>query len=187
MSLFYYYMVALFMSKCSADKEGNDDGDLLLIVSRVFTKIIIDNLRCKANTRDISLQKELPFYSDNIPNISIREYCDRIVRLTHCEEGSVISSLLYVDRVCKNNNLILTLNNVHKMIFTAMIISIKYNEDECYTDDYYAKVGGISLLDHVQLQHAFLQLIKYNLYISDAEYAEYRRCVSIPDPCKLLL
>jgi hypothetical protein len=120
-------MVTLFITKCYVD-DANED--VVVKVSKVFTKIIIDNLRCTRYMNDICLQKELMFYNDNIPQISIKEYCERIVELTHCEEGSFIASLLYVDRVCRYNNVILTLNNIHKLLFTSIIISIKYNEDQ---------------------------------------------------------
>lgn len=171
-------MVTLFITKCYMDdnKERNANEDVVLKVSKVFTTIIIDNLRCIKYMSDICLQKELMFYNEHIPQMSIKEYCQRIVGLTHCEEGSFIASLLYIDRVCKYNNVILTLNNIHKLLFTSIIISIKYNEDQCYMDDYYAKVGGVSLLEYIQLQCEFLQLIKYNLYISEEEYETYKRC-----------
>ena len=167
-------MVTLFITKCYVDDVNED---VVVKVSKVFTKIIIDNLRCTRYMSDICLQKELMFYNDNIPQISIKEYCERIVELTHCEEGSFIASLLYVDRVCRYNKVILTLNNIHKLLFTSIIISIKYNEDQCYMDDYYAKVGGVSLLEYTQLQYEFLQLIKYNLYINEDEYKTYKRCL----------
>lgn len=172
-------MVTLFITKCYMDddnKERNANEDIVVKTSKVFTKIIIDNLRCTRYMSDICLQKQLMFYNENIPRMSIKEYCERIVMLTHCEEGSFIASVLYVDRLCKYNNVILTLNNIHKMLFTSIIISIKYNEDQCYMDDYYAKVGGVTLLEYTQLQYEFLQLIKYNLYISEKEYETYKQC-----------
>ena len=39
--------------------------------------------------------------------------------------------------------------------------SIKYNEDEIYSNTFYAKIGGISKEELDILEYEFLKLIKY--------------------------
>lgn len=54
-------------------------------------------------------------------------------------------TLIYIDRICKNNKILLTEFNVHRFLFSAIIIAIKNNEDKYYSNLYYAKIGGLEL------------------------------------------
>ena len=71
--------------------------------------------------------------------------------------------------------LIITPNNIHRLLFIAIISAIKYNEDECYTNSYYAKVGGISLSEINRLEFDLLKLIQYSLFVSDANFLQYKQ------------
>jgi len=57
---------------------------------------------------------------------------------------------------------------------TAILLSIKYNEDDFYSNAYYAKVGGISLQEINNLESEFLSLIKFNLWIDFEIYTKYK-------------
>ncbi len=46
------------------------------------------------------------------------------------------------------------------------MIAIKYNDDDYYKNEFYAKVGGITIKEINGLESEFLQLINYKLYIS---------------------
>jgi hypothetical protein len=44
---------------------------------------------------------------------------------------------------------------------TAVVIAIKYHDDEYYKNEFYAKVGGIPKLELNKLESDFLELILY--------------------------
>ena len=54
-----------------------------------------------------------------------------------------------------------------------MIIAIKYNEDEYYSQKFYAKIGGVTLAEICNLEYNFLSLINYNLFVNDNLFSKY--------------
>ena len=59
-------------------------------------------------------------------------------------------------------------------MLTAILSAIKYNEDDFYSNTYYAKVGGISLQEINNLESEFLSLINFNLWIDLEIYTKYQ-------------
>ena len=54
-----------------------------------------------------------------------------------------------------------------------MIVAIKYNEDEHYSSKFYAKIGGVSLAEIINLEYSFLSLINFNLYVNEDLFNKY--------------
>lgn len=54
-----------------------------------------------------------------------------------------------------------------------MLIAIKYQDDDYYRNEYYAKIGGISTRELNELEREFLHLIHYNAYVSEALFRTY--------------
>ena len=81
--------------------------------------------------------------------------------------------LIYIDRLCELNNFIVNSYNVYKILFSSLIIAIKYNEDEFYDNKFYAKVGGLNLIEMNNLEINYLSLIDFKLYISEKVFDTY--------------
>ncbi len=75
--------------------------------------------------------------------------------------------------MCITSGIILNPHNIHRIILGCMILAIKYNEDEYYNNEYYAKVGGVSLDEMNDLEDASFNLIDHNLFISEDIYKKY--------------
>lgn len=163
------------MSLQSSPTEAINNKHLISIITSIINEIIIDQIHSKGKMRIIEKQKKISFHSDLPVRISIKAYIERILKFTHCEESSLIIGLIYIDKVCEMAKLIITPNNIHRLLFIAIISAIKYNEDECYTNSYYAKVGGISLSEINRLEFDLLKLIKYSLFVSDANFLQYKQ------------
>ena len=54
-----------------------------------------------------------------------------------------------------------------------MVLAIKYNEDDYYSNKYYAKVGGIGLNELNELEYNLLILLEFNTFIDDETYEKY--------------
>ena len=54
-----------------------------------------------------------------------------------------------------------------------MLIAIKYNEDEYFGNEFYAKVGGVSKLEMDKLEYSFLNLSQYNLFVNEEVFDKY--------------
>lgn len=53
------------------------------------------------------------------------------------------------------------------------LIAIKFNEDDYYSNDFYAKVGGISNKELNRIECESLRLLKYKLYINLSLFNKY--------------
>lgn len=58
-------------------------------------------------------------------------------------------------------------------MIVAIMISIKYYDDEYYKNEYYAKVGGLSLKEINDLEFEFLELLNYELFIEKETFEMY--------------
>ena len=59
-------------------------------------------------------QKSNSFYAKKIPSIPVISYIERILKYSKMEEATLIVMLIYIDRLCENNNFLLTENNIHR-------------------------------------------------------------------------
>ena len=140
-------------SNCSSDieevetkEQTNDEEEqkhfpninLIKAISQTLETILEDN-KNRPNYKDVlKKQSSMVFSSNNIPSISIENYLKRIQTYSNIEKSTLILSLIYIDRLCKIGNLTLTCHGVHRILFTAILISIKYNEDNFYDNNYYS-------------------------------------------------
>ena len=56
------------------------------------------------------------FSAKKRPTISIKAYLDRIIKYSKIEESTLIIILIYIDRLCENNELKLNEYNIHRYI-----------------------------------------------------------------------
>lgn len=144
---------------------------------RSILKEIVDENRQSAGanikSEHLEKQKKLSFHSKNPASISVGGYLERLLKYTHIEESTLIIALIYIDRICEYNNIFLVDSNIHRVMFTGIIMAIKYNEDDFYTNSYYSKVGGISTRELNLLEYEFVKLLKYNLFINRQTYDKY--------------
>ena len=123
---------------------------------------------CDDNKNDTNLfYKPLEcFYSRRIPLISIQEYLEYIYKYTKVNSSTIILTLIYIDRICNMNKFKISYYNIQKLILAAMILAIKYNEDEINSFKFYIK-------EICTLEFNFLSLINYNLYVTDELFHKY--------------
>jgi hypothetical protein len=141
-------------------------------VVTIMEEILRENSSVKSEV--INYQKQLTFYSKKKANINIADYMERLIRYTRCEEASLITSLIYIDRICEETPLVLTESNIFRVVLASLITAIKYNEDEIYSNNFYAKVGGIPRDELDRIEYEFLKLINYSLYIKSDTFQKYK-------------
>ena len=142
--------------------------ELLEEISSVLEAIIRQNKNGK-NTEN----KYIEIFYTQEPSISIYDYLDRIQKYLNVNNSTLILSLIYIDRMCKEKGIKLRKNNIHRILFTSIVISIKYNEDKFCKNSFYAKVGGISVKELTKLENAFLKLIEFKLFVADDLFQKY--------------
>ena len=98
---------------------------------------------------------------------------ERLVKYSKIEKSTLILILIYIDKFCDMNNVNLTFYNIHKLILSSLVIAAKYNEDKYLSNEFYAKIGGITKKEIDILEYQFLTLINFSLYINDEIYHKY--------------
>ena len=81
---------------------------------------------------------------------------------------------MYIDRICEQSSIILTPYNLHRLVFVAILMAIKYNEDVCFEFEFYAKIAGIPIKELKMLEREFVELIKFHFYIGKDEFDKYK-------------
>ena len=131
------------------------------------------------NKKIFPKESEKIFYHPKIPEISIYDYLYRIKKYSSIEDSTLIISLIYIDRICKNKGIILTKYNIHRILFSAIYTAMKFNEDIFYKNSFYAKIGGISIKELINLENAFTKLIDFKFFVSEEIFQTYSRYLKI--------
>lgn len=164
----------------SGIKENEEIQNIELInaISNTLTTILEKNKKLK-NYREILKKQSLMYFSAyTIPNISIKDYLIRIQNYSLMEKSTLILSLILIDHMCKKSNIVLTPYNIHRILFSSVIISIKYNEDSYYDNNFYAQIAGIKPNELKLLEYKFLELNDFDVYVTDVEYEQYEQYLS---------
>lgn len=141
----------------TSDNEQYKELNLSLVqtISKVINNDIVSQELSSSSSEKINL-----FCLESVPSISITDYLSRIVSFTNLETSTLISSLIYIDRLCSNANIKLSRYNIYSIISIAVYLSIKFNEDSPCKEEYYVKVS-----------------VDYKLYISIDEYKIYEQYI----------
>ena len=184
---------AIYNSKKNMEKyEANSDSEQSeteeastaeVISNKNLLKEIEETLNSiisKTDKEKKTGDKITPFDHKHIPRISIYDYLFRIQKYTGIENNTIIIALIYIDRICtkKNKNIILNKHNIHRILVTAILVSIKYNEDHICDNLYFSKVAGVSLKELNHLECKFLEIINYDLFVSEELFQKYNEYLS---------
>lgn len=58
-------------------------------------------------------------------------------------------------------------------MLTSIVVAAKYNDDEFYKNEYYAKVGGITLDEMNMLESHFATVLDYNFFVKPEDFYTY--------------
>jgi hypothetical protein len=141
----------------------------LKIISDLLTGICEESI----NNKDINSKIIKSFLSKKIPSISIYNFLDRLVKYSRIQNSTLMLILIYIDRLCDINYVNLTFYNIHKLILASMIVAIKFNEDNYFSNSFYAKVGGVTKKEIDKLEYEFLSLIDFTLFIDEEIFEKY--------------
>ena len=143
-------------------------------ISQILSSVISRNKALSDYHSLLKKQSSFPFNAQYVPMISIYDYLERIVQYTKIEEETLISSLIYIDRLCNEKQIMLTEFNVHRILFTACLLSIKYNEDQIFTMQYYSQICGVKEKELFVLESFFCDSLNFKLYINEEEFRKYQ-------------
>lgn len=99
------------------------------------------------------------------PAISIETYLGRLTKFNNFTQATLLTTIYYIDLLLHNFQPYFTLNSwtVHRFLLVATMLAQKSLEDFFYTNDHYAKVGGVALSELNCLELDFLNRVDWKL------------------------
>ena len=169
--------------KAKAKKGNGEENEepqiqnlnLINSISNALTTILEENKKLDNYNDILKKQKKMIFSANSVPNISIKDYLIRIQTYSGIEKSTLILSLIQIDHICKKADLILTYFNIHRILFGAVLISIKFNEDSYYDNKFYSEIAGVKLKELKMIEYTFLELNDFNVFVNGKEYEQYRQ------------
>ncbi len=161
-----------FESEISSETiEDNNIYKLSNSINLVLSELIeINKKKNNFNTNDI-------FDSKLIPNISILDYINRIIDYSKIEENTLIAGLIYIDKIAKVIKI--TNFNIHKILFSCILIAIKNVEDEIYSNNYFAQIGGINNEELLKLELNISTLLDFKFFISEKTFEQFKAALEL--------
>ncbi|KAL5216277.1 hypothetical protein ABZP36_007678 [Zizania latifolia] len=114
------------------------------------------------------------FRATTKPDISVRAYMSRIARFAGCSPSCYVVAYIYLDRLLRRRRApSVDSYSVHRLLITAVLAAVKFMDDICYNNAYFAKVGGVSLQEMNYLEVDFLFAVGFDLNVSPEAFGHY--------------
>ena len=134
--------------------------DIINYISTNLLSIIQNNKRMKNKpSKDINE----PLYSKLIPALSLEKYLIRIIKYTEVENNTLIVAYLYIIKLIKKENFILSINNIYRLLLGSVVLAKKVLEDLKYNNSYYCEIGGISLQEFNKIEFSLFVRLNYEV------------------------
>jgi hypothetical protein len=118
------------------------------------------------------------FHATSVPRISIHDYLSRIAKYFYCSDACLVLGLVYIDRLVKlHPEFVVSVLNIHRLLLTSIMLAAKWHDEVFYSNDYYARVGGVRSRELETLEVLFLKQVDWRLYVLPEEYDQYLRHV----------
>ena len=150
------------------------------LIDKIFNfliSIIKENKKLK-NYKEIIIEQENQIFNTNdFLYLSLKDFLIYIFEFSDLENYILITAIIYLERFCDLGSIILTEFNIHKLLFTSILLSIKNNEDFYYDNYYYSKIMGITNIELNKLEYEFIKRLDFNLFINKNTYEKYKNYV----------
>ncbi|PWA75286.1 cyclin-P3-1 [Artemisia annua] len=113
------------------------------------------------------------FHGSRAPELTIKEYIDRIFKYARCSPSCFVVAQVYMDRFVQCGNVNLTSLSVHRLLITSIMLAAKFIDDAFYNNAYYAKVGGVTTAELNRLEMKFLFGLDFRLHVSLRTFGRY--------------
>lgn len=143
--------------------------DLIILISRMLQSLISlnDKLVPSEILNDTQPSKKAltRYHSRTPPLISIHTYLSRLTKFNNFNQATLLTTIYYIDLLSHHYQPFFTLNSwtVHRFLLVATMLAQKSMEDFFYTNDHYAKVGGVAINELNCLEMDFLNRVDWHL------------------------
>ncbi|ORY84229.1 cyclin-domain-containing protein [Protomyces lactucae-debilis] len=155
-----------------------DTQDLVVLIADMIHQLIAHNDRLPLTPAGLTR-----FHSRAPPAISVQDYLSRIVRYTSLERIALLSTVVYIDRLCSAfPAFVVSSLTIHRFLITATTVASKGLCDAFCTNTHYAKVGGVTLSELNVLELEFLAKLGWRILSNPQELQTYYVNLSLNSP-----
>ena len=158
----------------SLSKPITQPKNPLVIFVQILLHILSENKKLSNYYQKIELNKDGHFTFKMRPGISLFDFLQRIIKYVKIEFSTLIIAMIYIDRICKEK-VFLNEFNIHRIMLISIYMAYMYNEDCVFDNKFLALVSGLSKTEMVTLEEDFLDLIEFNLFVSEDTFEKYKK------------
>ena len=154
-----------------AQYETCDVKDLVLLISNMLLELIRFN--DEIPLKDGRLTR---FHSRAPPGIGVKDYLLRLTTHATLSPPILLSMVYYIDRLCAlYPAFTISSLTVHRFLITAATVASKGLSDSFWTNNTYARVGGVSLKELALLELEFLWRVEWRIVPKPEVLVDYYR------------
>ena len=154
-----------------AQYETCDVNDLVLLISNMLLELIRFN--DEIPLKDGRLTR---FHSRAPPGISVKDYLQRLTTHATLSPPILLSMVYYIDRLCAlYPAFTISSLTVHRFLITSATVASKGLSDSFWTNNTYARVGGVSLKELALLELEFLWRVEWRIVPKPEVLVDYYR------------
>lgn len=151
--------------------ETCDVKDLVVLISNMLMELVRFN-------DDIPLKdgRLTRFHSRAPPAISVKDYLQRLTTHATLSPPILLSMVYYIDRLCAlYPAFTISSLTVHRFLITSATVASKGLSDSFWTNNTYARVGGVRLKELALLELEFLWRVEWRIVPKPEVLVDYYR------------
>ena len=106
--------------------------------------------------------------------LSLAQYLYYWTDKLNLNENLLLLMTMNLDKILESQKIILSEKNVENILYTCMIITQKFYEDDSFSDKDYSKLKKVDIDELINMQIELLNLIDYSLLIDEADLSRYK-------------
>lgn len=107
--------------------------------------------------------------------LSLTQYLYYWTDKLNLNENLLLLMTMNLDKILESQKIILSEKNVENVLYTCMIITQKFYEDDSFSDKDYSKLKKLDIDELINMQIELLNLIDYSLLIDEADLSRYKK------------
>jgi len=107
--------------------------------------------------------------------LSLAQYLYYWTDKLNLNENLLLLMTMNLDKILESQKIILSEKNVENVLYTCMIITQKFYEDDSFSDKDYSKLKKLDIDELINMQIELLKLINYSLLIDEADLSRYKK------------
>ncbi|KAL5356838.1 cyclin-domain-containing protein [Aspergillus floccosus] len=169
--------VASYLQMPSSINHGK--GNLAEFAAQMTCLFWFENTM-KLKAIEERLNPPLFLVPESIPSANFQKWVTNILSTTQVSQNVVLLALLFIYRLKETNASVRgKKGSEYRLMTIALMLGNKFLDDNTYTNKTWAEVSGISVQEIHVMEVEFLSNVRYNLFVSTANWAKWHTKLGI--------